>query len=299
MESTTCSLLDRMGARLGDVTTTGGGWSMPPAELTDALKAAHRLVCQAEALRLALIRQADLRGLAKAADAADTASWMSGMLRMNPREAAGLVKLAAHLDRDLPATSAALAAGEMSVAHAHVISRTVQDLPSDADTPVLRTEIDKTLVEHARDFPPVTLRKLGERVLDYIDPDLADRILAEKLAREEKKAAKQRSMRITPIEDGALYLLRITTDPLTAERLHTLVDPFAKPHTGADTPDLRTPDQRQGDAFAELIEKVHDANLAPKQGGNKPSSWCSCPPTATASGPPCTATNSHPNSWKS
>ena len=65
--------------------------------------------------------------------------------------------------------------------------------------------------------------------------------------------------------------LRGKLDPVTTEMLRTALEPLAKPMpTTADGPDPRSPSQRLGDGFAELLRRYLNAGASPTQGGEKP-----------------------------
>ena len=102
---------------------------MTSDELATALLDNETALRQHQARRIELLREADARNLGVAAGAANTQQWVAGLLRMSAAEAGGLVKLARHLDAELPATTAALQAGKISLDHARVISKTVHSCP--------------------------------------------------------------------------------------------------------------------------------------------------------------------------
>lgn len=257
-----------MGERLRELTERAV-WSASSTELSDLVSAAHRLVAQAQALQLATVRQADLRDLAKSVNATSTTNWLAGKLRMRPADASKLVKLSTHLDADLPEAQAALAAGDISLQHAHVISFAVRELPKEAATLDVRASVDRTLTEQAQTFDPNVLARLGRHVLHTIDPELSDRLLKAKLERDEAKALAERSLRISPDPYSGSAFVRGKLDAYTAETLRQLLEPLAIPKNTAEGRDLRLADRRLADAFAELIDRVHDLDLTASHGGNR------------------------------
>jgi Domain of unknown function (DUF222) len=69
----------------------------------------------------------------------------------------------------LPATAAALAAGEIGTGQLRVITETITALPASVpDAARERAEAD--LAGYARDFDPRRLRALAHRILDTLDP---------------------------------------------------------------------------------------------------------------------------------
>ena len=245
-------------------------WSLPDTELTVLLGDLQVLIAQAEAASLAAVREADRRDLGRTAGATSTGSWLSGRLRIRPENAARTVKLARDLDTSLPLTAMALRAGEISVDHASVIARSINDLPDEAGTDV-RHQAEQVLVADARVFHPKDLAGLGRSILNAVDPDLADRILAKKLAADEARANRQRELTLTDDPHGLGTWIRGRLDPVTADMFRTALEPLSKPMpTTADGPDPRTASQRLGDGFAELLRRYLASGESPSQGGEKP-----------------------------
>ena len=77
------------------------------------------------------------------------------------------------LDGRYRIVAVALAEGRVNVAQAHVTVNALEDLPSDLD-PELRLQGEAHLVEQAAQFGPRELRRLGDRLLEAIAPDIAD-----------------------------------------------------------------------------------------------------------------------------
>ncbi|MET7669608.1 HNH endonuclease, partial [Micromonospora luteifusca] len=73
-------------------------WASPEHELIAALDAAHRLEQRLAALTLALVRELDVRGTARAQGASSTAVWLRERLRLTIPAARRLVDLATALD---------------------------------------------------------------------------------------------------------------------------------------------------------------------------------------------------------
>ncbi|SDP57972.1 protein of unknown function [Pedococcus dokdonensis] len=147
-------LLDRVGS--GDV--VGG-----PAART-ALSAVDRTISRLQAFRLSLVAEADRSEVASDSGLTDTGAWLAATTRQDGGQAARDVRLATALDTELPATRAALAAGEVSAEHAQVIATATAALPPGLDA-LERTAIEVALVRRARLVDPRTLRREGRRAL--------------------------------------------------------------------------------------------------------------------------------------
>jgi Domain of unknown function (DUF222) len=262
-------LVARMRARL-EQETSGSLWSLPDEDLAGLLGNLQSLVAQTEALALTAVREADRRDLGSRAGATSTANWLSGTLRTRPETARRIVRLARDLDRELDTTAAALRTGQISTDHATVIARAVADLPAEAG-PQVRRKAEDFLLDQARTFHPKDLARLGRTILDVVDPDLADKVLARKLADEEAKANRRRELTLTDDPNRLGSWIRGFLDPTTSDMLRTALDPLARPMpTTADGPDPRTASQRYGDAFAEMLRRYLNSGASPSQGGEKP-----------------------------
>ncbi len=120
-------------------------------------------------------------------------------------------------------------------------------------------------------FHPKDLARLGRKVLEVVDPELADRVLARQLADEEAKAEREREVWLYEDPYSVSTWLRGKLDPVTTEMLRTALEPLAKPMpTTADGPDPRSRSQRLGDGFAELLRRYLNAGASPTQGGERP-----------------------------
>lgn len=266
------AVLPAMRARLA--ADAGAGLvTAPDAEIGQLLGQVEGLSAQVEALRMCLIDQADRRRLAKAAGAAATASWLAGTSGRHPAGCGRDVKLARALDGEpLAATREALAAGTIAADQARVVADAITRLPDEAGSDV-RSKAQTYLLEQAQTFNAKDLAILGNRVLDVIDPDLADRILAKKLADDEAKAERTRELRLSPDPATEGFCTRIhgRLDPETAEMLRTALDPLSKPRpTDANGPDTRTPDQRRGDALHEMLRRYLRSGASPTSHGLRP-----------------------------
>ncbi|HSV67380.1 MAG TPA: DUF222 domain-containing protein [Mycobacteriales bacterium] len=229
-------------------------------------------------LVLPLVREADTRGLAKEHDAPSTAAWLRDHLRLRPGEAGRLLRLAHQLDRELPATAAALAEGDISRDHAQVIADAVRALP--AETPAAtRVAAERALVEHSATFDPDAVRLLGRRVLDVVDPDHSDELLRRQVEREAAEAYTHRDLRISPAGPGLNRIsgfldtegtatLRVALDPLAAPRP-------TDPATGVR--DDRTHGQRMADALVELADRSLRMGDLPENGGERPTLMVTMP----------------------
>ncbi|MEV0215519.1 DUF222 domain-containing protein, partial [Micromonospora sp. NPDC050695] len=94
--------------------------ALPEQELIAALDAAHRLEQRLAAVKLALIREVDGRGTARAQGASSTTVWLRERLHLTIAAARRLVDLATALDTGNPGIRHALADGHITVEQARV-----------------------------------------------------------------------------------------------------------------------------------------------------------------------------------
>ena len=137
-------------------------------------------------LRLRIL--ADAGDLAEATAARDAAGWLAQHTRASYADARADLRLAQALDRDRPTLAAAMRDGAASLAQARVIERALGALPAavDAETVALA---ETHLVDHAGEFGPKELARIGRRILDVIAPHLAEAAEAARLADLEAHAA--------------------------------------------------------------------------------------------------------------
>ena len=262
-------LVDRARARFADQHPVYL-WSVSDGELVGLIEGLHALAAQVEWLRLAVIREADRRDLAGRDGATSTGAWLAGRLRARPAHTNRAVRLARDLDQQLPATSQALAAGRISADAADVIAHTIRNLPRQARNPETISKTEEAMLEYAGRFAPHELARLGQAVLHRVDPDLADRILAKQLAREEDELRQARRLHIRPDPYSSAIHVSGRLDPETAEMLRIALEPLAAPRPDADGPDTRPYPQRLGDGLHELLRRYLGSGASPAHGGIKP-----------------------------
>lgn len=272
-------LLDRLDT--GDV--RGG------AAAALSLGEVDRLIARLQSVRLSLVAEADRSEIASGSGLTGTSAWLALSTRRDGGQAARDVRLAAALDSDLPATRAALAAGDVSTEHAHVIARATAQLP-DGLSLHERAAIEGDLVRRARLVDPATLRKEGRRILSATERSRAEVDAHEDhVLRAEEEAALAKS-RLTWHHNGdGTTTGHFTLPSLAAAILAKTVQQIASPRrfaqraatvakaAGAGTraevevatwDAFRTADgdwaHRYGKAFVELLEHLPTDSLSGK-----------------------------------
>lgn len=256
--------------------STAPAWQLSDDQIVAVLHLDKKAEAQRVAARLALIRELDVRGHARAQGATSTEAWLSNQLLINRAVAFADVRAARELDPlgDVPpppgalvprqpagevpvaATGRALLAGDISRAHADVICAVVRNLHVPAGTTLVerddfRARAEASLLAECANLTPAQVRLCGKEIRHHIDPDgvLAD----------ERDAIARSTLLISADPEGPGYRLSGYTDAVTGAQLITFLDAHAKPRpalnpdTGVMDPDPRRPETRRGHGFADLV----------------------------------------------
>jgi hypothetical protein len=135
-----------------DELAEGNLWSLLDSESLEVRVELERLAARLHAARLRATREVATRGAAIRAGAPNTRAWLINKVRLHPGEAGRELTLAGQLADDLPATAAALAAGEITPAAAAVIADSDAKLRKVA-TAAQRADAEAFLAEQAAGQP--------------------------------------------------------------------------------------------------------------------------------------------------
>jgi hypothetical protein len=228
-----------------------------------------------QSVLLDAVAEADARGIAAREGFGTTQRLLAAMLRLSAAEARTRVEHAAAvgtrhtitgetLAPRLPATAAALAAGEIGAGQLRVITETMGATPASVPEPV-RERVEADLAGYARDFDPRRLRTIAHRVLAHLDPD------GSKPADDPAPATRTRGeLWLRDRRDGRLGL-EGWLDPVHGTLVRSLIEQLAVLGPATDgVPDTRTVPQRQADALIELCERARAADDLPTTGGEPP-----------------------------
>ena len=161
---------------------------------------------------------------------------------------------------------AALAAGDLIEEQARVIAHALDELPEEADGELV-ARAERQLCEWGGDYSPRVLRKLGQRILTTLDPEVGEAAEARALLRLEQDAADRARLSIRQMGDGTTQINALVPDAVGG-RLKTLLESFAQPRIAALEADgkRRRHDKLMAEAFGELLERI-DTKKLPKHGG--------------------------------
>jgi hypothetical protein len=158
-----------------------------------------------------------------------------------------------------------LGAGDLNLAQARVLVEALDALPDDlGDDLVVKAEA--YLVEQAAVFGPRELAVLGRGVLHHLAPEIADRVVYQRLLAEESLAEATTRLSFHRRGDGTTEIHARVADHV-AGRLRAYVDAVANPRRpGVGDDFMALPvDRRRGVAFGSLLESVAEADL-PRHG---------------------------------
>jgi Domain of unknown function (DUF222) len=153
----------------------------------------------------------------------------------------------------LAGTAQALAAGELSAAHAAVLAHGTQDLPG----PTV-VDAEPVLVEAARRLDPPRLRRLVAHLAAVADPDAADE--------QARRQHGRRGIWVSPTLAGMVAVDGLL-DPEAGATLLAALEPLARP---ASAEDERSGSQRRADALFELARRALEGGRLPQTGGVRP-----------------------------
>src|SRR6266508_13250 len=231
--------------------------ALPDGEAAGRVLALRRLLDQLEGQWLRELAAVDGRGAAGAEQgvAADsTAGWLRGRLRAGRPTASGWVRTARALFRGpLGGTGRALAAGELSVAHAAVLAAGTQDLPA-----AIAAHAEPVLLAAAYRLDPPRLRQVVTNLHDVADPDGADARL--------QRQHERRGLWLAPTLAG-MVAVDGSLEPEAGEMLLAALEPLARPTAAEDD---RSAAQRRADALTELARRNLEGGRLPQAGGVRP-----------------------------
>ena len=273
----------RLNARLDALADTDA-WTMNATEAAETVVELRRAQARLAAAEARVLAQAERLDIGQRSSATSTAAWLRGEVPLTPRQAKQAVALAKALDTGTyPATSEALAAGDLQADQAQVIVAAVDALPAlTAADDRLRGEAH--LVELGRTFDAKQLRALGKHLLEVVDPEVAEQSIARQLEKEEEAAARATSFTLVDDGQGKAHG-RFTVSSLHGQMLRTLLQGFANPaipgaiprteespdgENGHDGDDpgrrVRLTCEVMGDALVRLIES-YPVDKVPTSGG--------------------------------
>ena len=244
---------------------------MSADEQRSTLVALARAEARVAELRLRVLAAGHGNDIAAVDASPSTGAWLAVATGTSRAAAHAQVRLAGRLDTTAPLVRAALAAGAVNLDQATAIVAALERLPESADA-TDRARAEQHLLGLAADHDAGWLARFGRKIGEVLDPDEADRRLGERLAAEERAAARRAWLKLRDNGDGtvsgsfkipALHAAMLATalDALTAPRRQTSQDGAA-----AETRPGRP--ERWGQGFCELLERYPTHRLPTAGGAN-------------------------------
>ena len=226
--------------------------SLPDAALGQRIVALEAVIRRAQAAQAAAVRVFDARDAADAEGAGSTACWLRDRLRASDRDARQAVGLARALDR-LPLTTAALGAGEVSVAHARTLAGQTRHLPAE-----VVAAGEGFLVGWARRLDPLRFATVVRRWVATVAPEAFER--------DTERRYDHRWLNVA-VTFGGMVNVGGLLDPEGGALLTAALDTLVRANPPTDT---RSRDQQRADALVDLVELARAHHLLPVSGGHRP-----------------------------
>ncbi|HZY75368.1 MAG TPA: DUF222 domain-containing protein [Jatrophihabitantaceae bacterium] len=216
-----------------------------------------------------LIAELDERGVPGELTMRDSATLLARLLRLNPAEARARAAAAQELgprravtgerlEPLFPAVAAAQAAGDISSAHARVITAAIEALPTNVEFEFGR-KLEADLVEHSRQNDPATVDRQFRRMLEQLDPDGTEP--------SDREHQRQRGLHLRTNADGSGEI-RGRLTPMAAATWTAVLDALSKPAPSDEgVPDERTAGQRRHDALLDAGQRLLRSDSLPDAGG--------------------------------
>jgi hypothetical protein len=157
---------------------------------------------------------------------------------------------------------AALSAGAVDVRQADAILDSLDAIPAAETGPAVLADAEAALIEFAGRFAPGQLRRLGSRIIEHVAPDVAERIEAALLERQEQLARRKRGFTLSAPFEGSVRLSGYLTVE-DAAQVRAALDPLCTPRHGDD----RTPAQLRADALVDICRLALRTGELPDNGG--------------------------------
>src|SRR5665811_1953592 len=140
------------------------------AALTALSPRSQRVVARAQEFAIRIAGSVDKRDLAKKNGATSTGAMIAGSFGGSRAEADQMVRVAQTFQTQAPSTRQAMASGELSMAQADIIAKTMAGLSADV-TPAQREAAETTLIEDAKKLTLKDLRRRADRITETFTPE--------------------------------------------------------------------------------------------------------------------------------
>ena len=252
-------------------------------ELMDTATVIEGVKSELDAIMLDVVREIEARDDAKRLGWASTQDFVTAVAGGHKGSGPAVVRLASATAEPVFAPIAeGMHDGWLSTAKAHVIQRSVDTLPLDAD---LRTRGVTFLLGEAKRLDATELRKVARHLAAVVDPDGEERRAEKELAREERAAHLGRHLTITDDLAGGAFLkgrctaedaalIKTTLLPLSRPQPSSVPDcdrhTCEQPGCAHDGRDPRDHGARMLDALVQACRRLQTAEVLPDCHGATP-----------------------------
>ncbi|GAA4889199.1 hypothetical protein GCM10025789_01950 [Tessaracoccus lubricantis] len=198
-----------------------------------------------------------------------TVEGVRNSVRANTGQSRAAFKLALDLGGRFPLIAAALRDGTVSLEQVQAIVHALRKLPVSLG----RAEVEKcqeSILRHAHELGPDELRALSVKLYEMVDPDGAEADEKKKLEAQDRRAMRNRFLRITPDHHGGMKitgLLPVARAELLRAQLEAVEPPLSSYREADELPDK---EMRRADAFMLLIQTAAATGNLPAHGGDRP-----------------------------
>lgn len=260
---------------LPDDTSALETWTLTDPEIRELTTSVFRARASLEELAVRLAAAVEDRAIAREDGCTSTSAWLAQLAGISKYDASKLVSLSQTMSPEVERTRQAWSCGDITTEQAKVIVDSITKLPEwfgDEE----HLDAENLMLDHAPHFTLDELKRLGNHVIEVLDPDGADEIIGKQLQDQEKRAYEGTQLKMFDDGEGMTHIkakvptlqagmLRTALEAFASPRRQHTVDPDRGPHGDAA---LGHPNhaQRMGWAFLELIEHLPSDKL-PQAGG--------------------------------
>jgi hypothetical protein len=220
---------DRLLACLDDVAGAEPIYRSAP-EKQQAMLACATVINRAQALQARILAAAD--DVAEATGHRSPSWWLAEETHDAPAAVKRTATLGALLEARWPGVRQSFGAGGLNLRQTQVIVDALERLPQDLDVELL-DKAEALLLTEAAFLSLRELRTLGDRLLDRLAPEIADRAEYERVLAEERRAAAETRLTFGRRGDGTTDLFARFPTPV-ANRLRAYLDAYVSPRRHGD-----------------------------------------------------------------
>lgn len=233
-----------------DDTAAAADGLLSDSDLTELLVGLTQATARLEALTATVAGAADARNLGQDDGATSTANWWAHRTRTTRAATHRTVRTARALPA-YPLVEEAWRAGRLTTPQAQVILDALTALPTDQVDPQTRRQAEAHLVDQAREFDAKALRRIGQRILEVVAPDLADQIEHKRLQEQERHAEATASITMRDDGHGTTHgRFQVPTHIAAILRKHLMALAAPKHRHATTRPDTTRPVTDASDAVA-------------------------------------------------